>query len=63
MTAREKLLRIRPDAICQKHSGYTIVTSISNELIAASGLITLSNHQPRESWAWAEAYRNLTKGK
>lgn len=59
MTAKEKVLKIEPEALCWH---YRYETGKTKCWIAVGGDSSkvLSRSQPREKWAWAEAYRNLT---
>jgi hypothetical protein len=58
MRAKEKVLNLRPTAFANVNKwGYRILDGMP----PINGDTSLSNHQPRESWAWAQAYRNLKK--
>lgn len=57
MKAKERVLKIRPDAYCSPTFspwGFIILAGGSDCKVA------LGHTQNRESWAWADAYRNLT---
>lgn len=57
MTAKEKVLKVYPNAYCKSNIGYTIVNYIND----CTG-VCLSHTQSRESWAWAQALRFIKKG-
>lgn len=60
MTAKEKVLKIEPNVQC------AIVRLFEDDAPDYQIWLnkkSLSKMQPRESWAWAEAYRKLTKNK
>jgi hypothetical protein len=60
MKAKDKVLKIEPDAMCwhyfdEDNGKTTCWIAIGND-----GNKLLSKSQPRESWAWAQAARFLT---
>lgn len=63
MTAKQKVLEIEPDAMCWSYRDELDNGSIKISYwisIGNDGNKCLSKSKNRESWAWAEAYRNLT---
>jgi len=58
MTSKEKVLKIRPNAFCNP-----VLSQFGYQILAGpvDGRVQLGFVKNRESWAWADAYRNLTK--
>lgn len=62
MTAKEKVLKIEPDCMANMVFYQYAKKSVHYQIlkgVKSGNVKSLSTPQSRESWAWAEALRNL----
>jgi len=59
MKAKNKVLNLEPNAMCWHYKDEDTGKTTCWVSIGCDGNKCLSKSKPRESWAWAEALRNL----